>query len=196
MQKNFNYKLEKMGQELLLSSSDQNAGKDPQTKQWKNTKPPLFKVSYVNIHDQNGNGDEEDLSKELEELAKCLKDIKDHLDKENLSEAKPELKKLVRELLDSIRFLFKASHYSEEKEVRVIDIRYHKENAAQGSDGVKVDVEQIPPRFYLETPESFRFDEVILGPRSQNIHEWEQWIKEQDADVKVKKSEIKYGNTH
>ena len=184
--KEFQLRIGKMEEELLNSPSDQSAERYPQTKHWKNRKLPLFRVSYGNIRDQE----------ELEELAKCLKDIKDHLGKEELSEAKPEFKELVRELLDSIRFLFKESHYSEEKEVRVIDIRYYKEDTTQGSDGVKIDVEQIPPRFYLETPESFRFDEVLLGPRARNIQEWEQWIKEQDADVKVEKSKIKYGNTH
>ena len=34
---------------------------------------------------------------------------------------------------------------------------------SQESNEIKVDTEQIPPRFYLDAHDSFRFEEVILG---------------------------------
>ena len=140
----------------------------------------------------------EPLSKELlRNVAQYLKEAKHHI--ENIvesDETKGRLKKLVRELLDSIRFLFKASHYKEEREVRVLQFRYSEENTERSSDEIKIDIETIPPRFYLETPEGFRCSEVILGPRSQHFQEWKQWIEEQSSPVNVERSKIKYGNPY
>ena len=46
-------------------------------------------------------------------------------------------------------------------------------------------------RFYLDAYDSFRFDEVILGPETHGVREWTQLLKKRD--IKTKKSEIKYG---
>ena len=71
---------------------------------------------------------------------------------------KNRLKRLARELLDNIRFLFKASHYKEEQEVRVVQFCYYDENMSQEPNRIKVDTEQIPPHFYLDAHDNFRFD--------------------------------------
>ena len=132
-----------------------------------------------------------------EKLVESLKRLKEHIDNEKDNENKKELRKLVRDLLDTIRFLFKARHYQEEKEVRVVHVRYYDETkTTQKEDGIQVDTEQIPPRFYLETHDDFRFSEVILGPQTRGAPEWKRWLKEQDKTLSVKRSGIKYGKPY
>ena len=130
-----------------------------------------------------------------EKLVESLKRIKEHIENEKDNENKRELRKLVCDLLDTIRFLFKARHYREEKEVRVVQVRYYdKTKMTQEPDDIQVDMEQIPQRFYLETHENFRFSEVILGPQTRGVHEWKRWLKERD--IKVDQSEIQYGKPY
>ncbi len=159
-------------------------------------KPPLYKVAYQ--------GEIKELEDELGKVAVSLQKIKDKLPKDKLPEDmlpkdklyKDTLLKLVRELLDEIRFLFKADHYKEEKELRAICVRdSRKENQQQGSDEVKIDMEKIPPRFYLETDKDFRFNEVILGPNAQRPAEWKKWLKQQWKGLTVEESKIKYRNS-
>ena len=147
--------------------------------------------------------DKQKLASKLMELEECLKDTLEFIDKKN-NEKTDMLKGLVRELLDSIRFLFKAPHYSEEREVRVISIRYHtepddakdREAMATEPDDVEIDVDSIPPRFYLAVQNSLQLKEVILGPEARHSAEWERWITEKLPDVEVKQSKIKYRGRH
>lgn len=148
------------------------------------SKPALYRILYMDKETKK------ELSEELDELAKSLKQVKRYVSKKRINK-RNRLKRLARELLDNIRFLFKASHYKEEQEVRVIQFCYYDENMSQGPDGIKVDTERIPPHFYLHAHDSFRFDEVILGPEAHGLREWTQWLKKRD--IKAKKSEIKYG---
>lgn len=151
-------------------------------------KPELYRIVYG---DKETN---EEVSEELKQLADSLRQIRDYLSDKDAG-IQDGLKQLARELLDTIRFLFKASHYSEEREVRVVQIRYYDENIMQEADEIKVDAEQIPPRFYLETSKDFRFSEVILGPKTRHIEEWLRWLKQQGHDH-VKQSTIKYGTKY
>ena len=146
------------------------------------------------IHSDEWNKHE--LCEKLKELAESLDRIKSHLSEKDEG-IKDKLKQLVRKLLDAIRFLFKARHYQEEKEVRVVQVRYYDEkNRTKEEDGVHVDTEQIPPRFYLKTHENFRFSEVILGPQTRGVPEWKRWLKEQDKTLSVKRSGINYGKPY
>ena len=134
------------------------------------------------------------LSEELKKLAKSLKQIEKQIEEENDS-SKEKLRELVRDLLDAIRFLFKSRHYREEGEVRVVQVRYcDKKKTAQDSNNIQVDMSQIPPRFYVETHENFRFSEIILGPQTRGVHEWKRWLKERD--IKVNQSKIQYGKPY
>ena len=154
-------------------------------------KPELYEIVYRN------KGGKQKLSEELKELAESLKQIKGHIEEEKDNDNKEKLRKLVRNLLDAIRFLFKSRHYNEEKEVRVVQVRYYDETETpQKPTDIQVDTEQIPPRFYLETHENFCFSEVILGPRARGEFEWKRWLKKQDKTLIVKKSEIKYGERY
>ena len=140
----------------------------------------------------------EKLEKGLEKLAGQLRDMDVFIETVDAKEIKDALRQFVCELLDSIRFLFKEKHYREEKEVRVIKFHYDEEDEASASK-IDVDVENIPPRFYTKAPESVRFSEVILGPKTRNVQEWGQWVKgeakEQDKSINIKQSEIKYGKS-
>ena len=153
----------------------------------------LYKIHY------RGQPNEK-LEENLKELGGQLKDINKFIKKTDLEKIKDELalRKLVCELVDSVRFLFKESHYYEENEVRVIQWRYGETNESSESQ-IKVDAENMPPRFYLEAPENFRWDEVILGPRTERYQEWEQWlnakVKEQNRSIDIKQSGIKYGKS-
>ncbi len=150
------------------------------------TPPTLYNVSYIE-------GESKGLTEELGDLAKCLKQIKDEVLKK-ADDKKEQLRSLVCQMLDSIRFLFKKSHYQAEKEVRIIQVHYFRENEESSTDEIKVDTEQIPPRFYLETHENFRFSEVILGPQARGVSEWKHWLKKRD--IKADQSKIPYGKQY
>ena len=153
--------------------------------------PALYEIHY------RGKPNEK-LEKVLEKLAGQLRDMDGFIETVDAEEIKNVLRRSVCKLLDSIRFLFKEKHYSEENEARVIQWRYGETNESLVSQ-IEVDVENIPPHFYLEAPESVRFSEVILGPKTKNIREWKQWLKvkarEQGESIDIKQSEIKYGKS-
>ena len=154
------------------------------------SKPALYRVVY-----RNDKGDmSEELSKELSQLSESLKQIEAHV-LQRANDKEEQLRSLVCELLDSIRFLFKKDHYKEEQEVRIIEARRAEDDETWKSNGVKVDTERIPPRFYLEAG-NLHFSEVILGPQARGIREWTRWLKEQDEELTVKKSGIEYGERH
>ena len=165
---------------------------------------PLYRIIYCSIV---GKDDEirfiygkdkkiENLPRKLKELTNTLNEIVEFIKKRRSEERKNGLKDLACELLDSIRFLFKASHYSEEHEVRIIHTYYDRKDGEQELNPIKVDTKQIPPRFYFETSKSFSFDEVILGPMVQRVPEWKRWIKQQKTAIEVQKSKIKYGKIY
>ena len=128
------------------------------------------------------------LTEELETINKeCLKKA--------LNDKEEDLiQKLVRELLDEIRFLFKDDHYSEENEMRVVSMEYTLGNSDPTNSRIKENTEYSPPRLYLEAPERFRFDKVLLGPQASGLAEWQQWaqLKPQGQSVKIEKSKISY----
>ena len=151
----------------------------------------LYKIHYREKRDN-------ELKEELKKLGEQLETMKKFIEGVRAEETKDALRRLVCELLDSIRFLFKESHYREEKEVRVIQLRYGEKDESSESK-IEVDVENIPPRFYTKAPENFKFSEVILGPRTERYQEWEQWLKaeakKQDRSIEITRSEIKYGKS-
>ena len=59
---------------------------------------------------------------------------------------------------------------------------------------IQVDTEQIPPRFYLETHENFRFSEVILGRQAPDVPEVIRRLKERG--IKAEQSNIPYGKPY
>ena len=122
-------------------------------------------------------GADNELKEELKKLGRLLEDINELIKKvAQKKETKNTLQRLARELLDSIRFLFKERYYSDEKERRVIQLYYGETNESSESK-IKVDAENISPRFYTEALKKFRFSGVILGRRTECYQEWEQRLK-------------------
>ena len=181
------YQLGLMAEMKLVNITGNDEIKDHNNLQ----KLELYKIHY------RGKSDGE-LKKGLKILRDQLEIIRGFIEKVQGEETKSALQRLARELLDSIRFLFKDNHYSEENEVRVIQWNYGEKDESSESK-IKVDVENIPPRFYVEAPENFRFSEVILGPRTERYQEWEQWLKteakKQEKNIDIKRSKIKYGKS-
>ena len=136
----------------------------------------------------------EKIKEELAKLGKQLEIIKKFIENVQAEETKNTLRRLVRELLDSIRFLFKERYYRDEKERRVILWRYGERDKSSESQ-IKPDTENIPPRFYVEAPKNFRFNEVRLGPMAKHVEQWKRWFKAQDEDIKINKSKIPYGKS-
>ena len=101
---------------------------------------------------------------------------------------------LVRELLDAIRFLFKSDHYNEENEMRVVSLEYISVDNSPPNSRIKEDTAHCPPRLYLEVPERFRFDKVLLGPQASGLEQWQQWtrLKQQGRSIPIEKSKIPY----
>ncbi len=158
------------------------------------TLPALYKVAYISGREDEDS--DKDLQESLESLAGFLKEI-DKLIQDNKWKSKEnalDLRALVCELLDNIRFLFKSAHYREEHEVRVIDTHYYTESSRVNPDNrlKQDDQDEFPQRFYLEAPESMRFSEVILGPETRNSARWEFWLKVQKPGLDVRRSQIKY----
>ena len=169
---------------LLLGESDRQIPEEGQPR-----KPDLYKIVY------SDEGNNQELSEELKKLAKSLKQIEKQIEEEKNDSSKEKLRELVRDLLDAIRFLFKSHNYSEEKEVRVVQVRYYDETETpQEPTDIQVDSAQTPPRFYLETHENFRFSEVILGPQARGVPELIPWLKERG--IKVEQSKIPYGKPY
>ena len=139
------------------------------------------------------------LSEQLKFLAEILTEIDELICSVS---NKKELILLVQEMLDGIRYLFKADYYKEEEEVRVVAMSYYADKEEQLER--KIDMKQTPPRFYLEMPDNVRFNEVIFGPKTSNLSKWRQWLIESmtkakgvessiNAPLTVRKSKIKFG---
>ncbi|MDA8002014.1 MAG: tetratricopeptide repeat protein [Alphaproteobacteria bacterium] len=114
---------------------------------------------------------------------------------------KEDTLRLTRELLDAVSFLFKGSHYREERELRIVQSHYTSEPTRSGEhdaegknevDDRKADADQLPPRFYLEV-ENLELGEVTLGPRAQDVWEWKRWLEWKKSDLKIHHSKIRYG---
>lgn len=143
-------------------------------------KPALYRVIYES--DLTGrNKSAREMVSLLNRLATELAGVQDALDRK----ASDKLDFLVREMLDGARFLFKADHHREEKEVRVLEMRY----GAEEKYGVKIDGNRFPPRLHLEI-ENFRFHEVILGVNVDDPLAWRWYVEHADKTLEVVKSGI------
>ena len=137
--------------------------------------PELYRVIY------KSETDADDMRESLDGLSTKLEEIAQFID--SYTSVKDELTILVREVLDSIRFLFKADNFKDEEEVRIVQMSYYTDNSGQSER--KIDEEYFPPRIYLEMPDNIRFSEVILGPKSGKLIEWQLWLKEKRREGKI-----------
>ena len=100
---------------------------------------------------------------------------------------------LTGELLDEIRFLFKADHFRAERELRIVQSHYPDESGLPTADGaVETDTDSFPPRFFVEV-ENLPLKAVVLGPAAHRFREWKHWLKKKNSALEVRKSSIRYG---
>ena len=151
----------------------------------------IYSVVYENQvlnKDEDKNEDEIKLKNFLKELVEPLKDITD-----TKTPQREEALRIARAMLDEIRFLFKASHYQEEKELRIVETRYLPEDD-QTEGIVELDDDLLPPRFYIKVSPPLKLKKVILGPQTRRIKECKCWIVKENKSLKGKvcQSKIKY----
>ena len=155
------------------------------------TKPCLYQVLYQQEEDDERRGIMQEMVGTLKKInTECLKEKNNDAEKESI-------RGLVRELLDEIRFLFKAEHYREEKEMRVVLMRYIPMDGTSLNSDIKEDADHFPPRLYLDAPEGFHFKKVLLGPRALGLAQWRQWarVKQRGQGIPIEKSKIPYAGS-
>ena len=136
----------------------------------------------------------EDLQARLEQLIDELTYI---TEKEWASmDAQKNAFRLTGELLDGVSFLFKAKHYQEERELRIVQSRYTvypvQLNESDATSDVKADGDHLPPRFYLEA-KNLELKEITLGPRTESVLEWFYWLMWKKSGLTAYQSRISYG---
>ena len=151
----------------------------------------LYKVVYeVEAYkDKHGNNKLQEL---LDELIEFLAKIHVEVKKIKKKSIQNSLLLLASEVLDTIRFLFKAHYFKEENEVRAIIILYVDKNKLEEQE-VLHDSKSTPPRYYIELP-GIKCSKVILGPKvSDSEHSgWDHWVQIQGSSIKIEKSEIPF----
>lgn len=142
----------------------------------------IYKIAYKDDMES------ESLSLSLDVLKDLLDKIKVHQwDNNNPDHL------LAREILDEIRFLFKANQYRGETELRIVKIRHFSDELPED---VKVDMDKLPPRFYMEAPNQLQLKKVILGPQAKAFAGWARWIKTANSKLEVEQSDIPYGTDY
>lgn len=143
----------------------------------------LYEVKYID-RDNLDNVDYKELFETIIRFDTIIDDIK------SLGE---ELSKkifdLIRSILDQIRFLFKDSSYSHEKEVRIIKFASKDSKdikLTEANEGFRV------PRLFIELDRPLKYKEIILGPKVNNITEIATYLHYTGKVNEVKKSKIKY----
>lgn len=96
-----------------------------------------------------------------------------------------KINRIIIELLDSIRYLFKDQAYKAEEEVRIVQVDYYGEKKIDTTTG-------NIPRFYMELQEPLHFNRIMLGPKAVNIKEKVTYLCNCSNVEKVVKSKIKY----
>lgn len=123
----------------------------------------------------------------FKEIVKSIKEITD-LYEENDLENNPDIRQIIIDILDQVRFLFKDKTYEYEKEIRIVSFETIDSNKVKfdknRSDGI--------PHAYIELTESPIFKEVILGPKVDNTCEISSYLSLASEEIKISKSNIAY----
>ena len=143
-------------------------------------KKDIYKLRKV-YYNENGE------NKLFQKFMICIDEIGDFC-KKNI-----DIKKIVYLLsicFGEIRFLIKDKSYASENEVRLVRQIYGRNN--DKFNGVKIDEEKDPPRFYLEYPKYLKPKSIMLGPKLEKKHQWKKYIEYHEPDCVVKYSNIKF----
>lgn len=132
----------------------------------------LYKVEYV------GDNIISKYDSHIDDIVDELKNLQTEFDKENVKE-------IVLNILDQVRFLFKSKDYEHEQEVRLIkftnDVKY-----TGDAEGYRV------PHVYIDMERELEIDEVVLGPKVSEPIEIANYLYYTGKVDKVTKSKIKY----
>ena len=144
------------------------------------TVPPLYRIFYV--------GDDRDPAENAHLLKTRLPLLVEHLrcfrrfykEFSKNSGTREPLIRLVQELLDEIRFLFKSGKWKKENEVRALWMRYD-----QNSDDIKTDCKK--GRKYIDALRGLSCTEVGLGQGVENPDEYAEQLRQSNPGLVVKK---------
>lgn len=122
---------------------------------------------------------------EIEQINSCLKQIKSILSK---IEKKTLLYRAVEECLEEIRYLFKASGYSYEAELRILKYA----DLSPDNNKIKIDNSGPVAKLYLERDMPIQLKQVIFGPKFSNPEHVTPLIYLLDKNIEFKRSERKF----
>lgn len=132
----------------------------------------LYKVAYISDYKKF------EYDREIKEIVSELENLKSDL-QDN------EIKEIVINILDQVRFLFKSKDYEHEQEVRLIkftnDVKY-----TGDAEGYRV------PHVYIDMERELEIEEVVLGPKVSEPIEIANYLYYTGKVDKVTKSKIKY----
>lgn len=132
----------------------------------------LYKVAYISDYKKS------EYDREIKEIVSELENLKSDL-QDN------EIKEIVINILDQVRFLFKSKDYEHEQEVRLIkftnDVKY-----TGDAEGYRV------PHVYIDMERELEIEEVVLGPKVSEPIEIANYLYYTGKVDKVTKSHIKY----
>ncbi|MDZ5253768.1 tetratricopeptide repeat protein, partial [Clostridium sp. LIBA-8841] len=140
----------------------------------------LYKIQYLE-YNNDGYYIAEDKEERFKDLVESLCDLREDID------FNPDLKPIIQNILDQIRFLFKDKNYEHEKELRLIKFENNGKVQYTGeNEGFVV------PHVYIEMDKELEVEEVILGPKAKNPTEISTYLYYTDKVKQVSKSKIKY----
>ena len=144
------------------------------------TRPPLSRIFYVG-DDKNSPGEFYLLMDFLRNLGTNLRWFRGFYEEfSKNSGIREPLIRLVQELLDEIRFLFKSNKWKDQKEVRALWMRYD-----QNSDDIKTDCEK--GRKYIDALRKLSCTEVGLAPKVKNPDEYTEQLRQANPGLVVRK---------
>ncbi|MCL2842553.1 MAG: DUF2971 domain-containing protein [Oscillospiraceae bacterium] len=121
----------------------------------------------------------------LEKVSKLLTHIDREMKKIHDPGIKEELRRIVVNAVDQIRFLFKNTDYAHEHELRIV-ISSNQPTADAGNRSREI------PHLYMEMDKELIYDEIILGPKVEKPSEVAPYIYYTKKAKAVTKSTIKY----
>lgn len=145
----------------------------------------LYKIKYIeykeNTKEKKAGYYLNENKEEFREIMNSLYELKDDVDSND------ELKEIIQNILDQIRFLFKDKNYEHEKELRLIKFENNGKVKYTGdNEGF------IVPHVYIDMDRKLEVEEVILGPKVKNPMEIATYLYYTGNVEKVSKSKIKY----
>ena len=124
----------------------------------------------------------------LEKVSKLLSHIDREMKKIHDVNTKEELRRIVINAIDQIRFLFKHTDYAHEHELRTV-ISSSKSTRSIADEGNR---SREIPHLYVAMDKKLLYDEIILGPKVEKPSEVAPYIYYTKKVKAVTKSTIKY----